>query len=321
MQPNCNVRTCIHVHIQMKSINTTIHPEKITDTMAKEIEINNPSDETVVIYRSADSAVQLDVQLSEETVWLSQQQMASLFDSTVPNISIHIRNIYKEGELLKEATVKDFLIVQNEGGRKISRHVLFYNLDVIISVGYRVKSQRGVQFRQWATKVLNNYLRYGYAISNRFERLEQRVAKTEAQIESFVHAALPPREGIFVDGQIFDAYEFVQKLIKSAKKSITLIDNYVDESVLAMMSEKQAGVRVGIYTKEITKALQLAEKNFNAQYGDLEIKTTSVFHDRFMIIDDETIYIIGASLKDAGKRFFAFTQMDSTQISTIKARL
>ena len=289
--------------------------------MAKEIEINNPSDETVVIYRSADSAVQLDVQLSEETVWLSQQQMASLFDSTVPNISIHIRNIYKEGELLKEATVKDFLIVQNEGGRKISRHVLFYNLDVIISVGYRVKSQRGVQFRQWATKVLNNYLRYGYAISNRFERLEQRVAKTEAQIESFVHAALPPREGIFVDGQIFDAYEFVQKLIKSAKKSITLIDNYVDESVLAMMSEKQAGVRVGIYTKEITKALQLAEKNFNAQYGDLEIKTTSVFHDRFMIIDDETIYIIGASLKDAGKRLFAFTQMDSTQISTIKARL
>ena len=289
--------------------------------MAKEIELYNPSDETVVIYRSADSAVQLDVQLSEETVWLSQQQMASLFDSTVPNISIHIRNIYKEGELLKEATVKDFLIVQNEGGRKISRHVLFYNLDVIISVGYRVKSQRGVQFRQWATKVLNHYLRYGYAISNRFERLEQRVAKTEAQIESFVHATLPPREGIFVDGQIFDAYEFVQKLIKSAKKSITLIDNYVDESVLAMMSEKQAGVRVGIYTKEITKALQLAEKNFNAQYGDLEIKTTSVFHDRFMIVDDETIYIIGASLKDAGKRLFAFTQMDSTQISTIKARL
>lgn len=119
--------------------------------MQKEIEKYNPSDETVVIYRSADSAVQLDVQLSEETVWLSQQQMASLFDSTVPNISIHIRNIYKEGELLKEATVKDFLIVQNEGGRKISRHVLFYNLDVIISVGYRVKSQRGVQFRRWAS--------------------------------------------------------------------------------------------------------------------------------------------------------------------------
>jgi len=178
--------------------------------MQKEIEKYNPSDETVVIYRSADSAVQLDVQLADETVWLSQQQMASLFDSTVPNISIHIRNIYKEGELLKEATVKDFLIVQNEGGRKISRHVLFYNLDVIISVGYRVKSQRGVQFRQWATKVLNNYLRYGYAISNRFERLEQRVAKTEAQIESFVHSALPPREGIFVDGQIFDAYDFAK---------------------------------------------------------------------------------------------------------------
>ena len=289
--------------------------------MQKEIEKYNPSDETVVIYRSADSAVQLDVQLSEETVWLSQQQMASLFDSTVPNISIHIRNIYKEGELLKEATVKDFLIVQNEGGRKISRHVLFYNLDVIISVGYRVKSQRGVQFRQWATKVLNNYLRYGYAISNRFERLEQRVAKTEAQIESFVHAALPPREGIFVDGQIFDAYELVQKLIKSAKKSLLLIDNYVDESVLAMMSEKQAGVKVDIYTKEISKTLRLAEKNFNAQYGNLEVRTTKACHDRFLIIDDQTIYLIGASLKDAGKRLFAFTQMDPEQIKSIKARL
>jgi hypothetical protein len=289
--------------------------------MQKEIEKYNPSDETVVIYRSADSAVQLDVQLSEETVWLSQQQMASLFDSTVPNISIHIRNIYKEGELLKEATVKDFLIVQNEGGRKISRHVLFYNLDVIISVGYRVKSQRGVQFRQWATKVLNNYLRYGYAISNRFERLEQRVAKTEAQIESFVHAALPPREGIFVDGQIFDAYELVQKLIKSAKKSLLLIDNYVDESVLAMMSEKQAGVKVDIYTKEISKTLRLAEKNFNAQYGNLEVRTTKACHDRFLIIDDQTIYLIGASLKDAGKRLFAFTQMDPEQIKSIKGRL
>lgn len=196
-----------------------------------------------------------------------------------------------------------------------------YNLDVIISVGYRVHSVQGTRFRQWATKVLNNYLRYGYAISNRFERLEQRVAKTEAQIESFVHSALPPREGIFVDGQIFDAYEFVQQLIKSAKKSITLIDNYVDESVLTMMSEKQSGVKVDIYTKEITKVLQLAGRNFNAQYGDLEIKTTDVFHDRFMIIDDETIYIIGASLKDAGKRLFAFTQMDSEQISAIKARL
>jgi hypothetical protein len=162
--------------------------------MSKEIEIYSPSDEAIVIYRSADNAVQLDVQLADETVWLSQRQMAALFNTTTQNITVHIRNIYKEEELAKASTCKDFLQVQKEGGREIRRMTQFYNLDIIISVGYRVKSQRGVQFRQWATKVLNNYLRYGYAISNRFERLEQRVAKTEAQIESFVHAALPPRE-------------------------------------------------------------------------------------------------------------------------------
>jgi len=289
--------------------------------MAETIETYNPTGESVVVYRSADNAVHLDVQLADETVWLTQQQMALLFDSTVPNISMHIRNIFKEEELTKEATVKNFLIVQHEGGRKVTRQVQCYNLDVIISVGYRVKSKRGTQFRQWATKVLNQYLRQGYAVSNRFERLEQRMTQVENQIESFVHYALPPREGIFVDGQIYDAFELVERLIKSAKKSILLIDNYVDESVLTMMSRKQEGVQVDIYTKDISSALQLAEKNFNAQYEGLALHTTSICHDRFLIIDEETIYLIGASLKDAGKRLFAFTQMDPSQIKTIKARL
>lgn len=278
-------------------------------------------DDNVVVYRSADNAVQLDVQFAEETVWLTQKQMASLFETTPQNITVHIRNIYNEAELAKEATCKDFLQVQIEGGREIHRIAKFYNLDVIISVGYRVKSQRGVQFRQWATKVLNNYLRHGYAINNRFEQLEQRVTRTEQQIEYFVRTALPPREGIFVDGQIYDAYEFVQCLIKSAQTSIVLIDNYVDESVLTMMSEKQTGVQVDIYTKEISNALQLAEKHFNTQYGGLTLHTTQICHDRFLIIDDKTIYLIGASLKDAGKRLFAFTQMDVNQIKTIKERL
>ncbi len=277
--------------------------------------------ENVVVYRSADNAVQLDVQLAEETVWLTQKQMAGLFDTTPQNITVHIRNIYKEEELAKEATCKDFLQVQIEGGREIRRIAKFYNLDVIISVGYRVKSKRGTQFRQWATKVLNEYLRHGYAVSNRFERLEQRMAKAEQQIEYFVHTALPPREGIFVDGQIYDAYEFIEKLIKSAQKSILLIDNYVDEAVLTMMSQKQAGVQVNIYTKDITNALQLAEKHFNTQYGGLTLHTTQICHDRFLIIDDKTIYLIGASLKDAGKRLFAFTQMDASLINTIKGRL
>ena len=289
--------------------------------MSQEIQTYNPTIDSVVIYRSADNAVQLDVQLSEETVWLTQRQMAALFNTTPQNITVHIRNIYKEGELLKAATCKDFLQVQIEGGREIRRVAQFYNLDVIISVGYRVKSQRGVQFRQWATKVLNNYLRHGYAINNRFERLEQRMAKAEEQIESFVHSALPPKEGIFVDGQIYDAFELIERLIKSAKKSIILIDSYVDESVLTMLSEKEKNVKVNIYTKEITKALHLAEKNFNVQYGGLAMQTTQIFHDRFLIIDDKTIYLIGASLKDAGKRLFAFTQMDATQIETIKSKL
>ena len=279
------------------------------------------TNESVVIYQSADNAVRLDVQLAEETVWLTQQQMTVLFDSTVPNISMHIRNIFKEEELVKEATVKNFLIVQNEGGRAVTRQVQCYNLDVIISVGYRVKSKRGTQFRQWATKVLNQYIRQGYAVSNRFEKLEQRMTNVENQIESFVHAALPPKEGIFADGQIYDAYEFIERLIKSAKKSILLIDNYVDESVLTMLSEKKRGVEVKVYTKEVTKALKLAGNKFNSQYGNLSLHQTNRVHDRFMIIDNQTIYLIGASLKDAGKRLFAFTKMNATHIEELKKLL
>lgn len=279
------------------------------------------TNESVIVYQSADNAIRLDVQLAEETVWLTQQQMTVLFDSTVPNISMHIRNIFKEEELVKEATVKNFLIVQNEGGRAVTRQVQCYNLDVIISVGYRVKSKRGTQFRQWATKVLNQYIRQGYAVSNRFEKLEQRMTNVENQIESFVHAALPPKEGIFADGQIFDAYEFVQRLIKSAKKSILLIDNYVDEPVLTMMSEKERGVEVEIYTKEVSKALLLAQDKFNSQYGNLSLHQTNRIHDRFLIIDDQTIYLIGASLKDAGKRLFAFTKMSATHIEELKKLL
>lgn len=289
--------------------------------MAEEMQTYGQTNESVVVYQSADNAIRLDVQLAEETVWLTQQQMALLFDSTIPNISMHIRNIFKEEELVKEATVKNFLIVQNEGGRAVTRQVQCYNLDVIISVGYRVKSKRGTQFRQWATKVLNQYIRQGYAVSNRFEKLEQRMTNVENQIESFVHAALPPKEGIFADGQIFDAYEFVQRLIKSAKKSILLIDNYIDESVLTMMSEKERGVEVEIYTKELSKALLLAQDKFNSQYGNLSLHQTNRIHDRFMIIDSQTIYLIGASLKDAGKRLFAFTKMSATHIEELKKLL
>lgn len=288
--------------------------------MAEEIQTYNQT-EDVVVYRSEDNTVRLDVQLAEETVWLSQRQMALLFNTTPQNITLHIGNIYREQEVLQSATCKDFLQVQTEGGKEKRRLTKFYNLDVIISVGYRVKSKRGTQFRQWATKVLKQYMLRGYAISNRFERLEQRMTKAENQIEYFVHSALPPKEGIFVDGQIYDAYELIERLIKSAKKSILLIDNYVDESVLTMMSEKGSGVQVDIYTRDISKALRLAEDKFNAQYGGLTLHQTNNIHDRFLILDDQTIYLIGASLKDAGKKLFAFTEISGERIEELKKLL
>ena len=283
-------------------------------------------DANVVVYRSADNAVQLDVQLTEETVWLTTGQMAILFAKEDSNIRRHIINIFNEGELQRDNNVR-FLHVNG-----VKKPVPFYNLDVIISVGYRVKSQRGVQFRQWASRILKDYLLKGYAqnphlrymeqrIDNKLQEHTEQIHELQDKVDFFIRTSLPPREGIFVDGQIYDAYELVERLIKSAQKSILLIDNYVDETVLTMMSQKQAGVQVDIYTKEITNALQLAEKHFNAQYNGLTLQTTQICHDRFLIIDDKTIYLIGASLKDAGKRLFAFTQMDSSQINAIKERL
>ena len=278
-------------------------------------------DEAIVIYQSEDNTLRLDVRMAQDTVWLSQQQMAELFNSTIPNISIHIRNIYKEGELDKEATVKYFLIVQNEGGRQVTRHVAYYNLDVIISVGYRVKSRRGVLFRQWATKVLREYLFRGYAFNQRFERIEHRLANMEerqSQFELEIHTSLPPKEGIFVDGQIYDAFDFVKGLISGAKKSIMLIDNYADESVLTMMTDKQKGVSVNVYTFAVGKSLQQAADNFNKQYGELTIHAVKSIHDRFLIIDDKDIYLIGASLKDLGRKLFAFSKMEPQQIAVLK---
>ena len=302
--------------------------------MANEIATYN-STENVVVYSSADNAVHLDVQLADETVWLTQQQIATLFQKAKSTISYHISNIFKEGELDEKVVVRKIRITTPHGaisGKTQSDELNLYNLDVIISVGYRVKSQRGVQFRQWATRVLKDYLLRGYAVNPHIRYMEQRIDnklqehtaqihELQNKVDFFIRTSLPPREGIFVDGQIYDAYELVERLIKSAKKSILLIDNYVDESVLTMMSPKQEGVQVDIYTKDISSALQLAEKNFNVQYKGLALHTTSICHDRFLIIDEETIYLIGASLKDAGKRLFAFTQMDSSQIKTIKARL
>lgn len=226
----------------------------------------------IILYQP-DETIKLEVRLENETVWLTQQQMAELFVTTPQNITMHIRNIYKEGELMTEATCKDFLQVRKEGTREVKRIQKIYNLDVIISVGYRVKSFRGTQFRQWALRVLKDYLLKGYSVNQRLERLEQRVTQTENKIDFFVKTSLPPVEGIFYDGQIFDAYKFVCDLIRSAKQRIVLIDNYVDDSVLQMLDKRQSNVSATIYTKNYTPQLQLDLQRHNAQYAPIAIQS------------------------------------------------
>lgn len=271
----------------------------------------------IVLYKPNEQ-FHLEVQVADETVWLSQQQMVALFDSTKQNISLHISNIFKEGELIKEATVKEYLTVQTEGGRQVTRKVLYYNLDVIISVGYRVKSLRGTQFRQWANKVIKDYMLKGYAVNQRLLNIESQLAsqqkqldKHQEQIDFFVRTSLPPVEGIFYDGQIFDAYKFVNERIREAKKRIVLIDNYIDETVLAMLDKRGKDVTAKVYTKNISRQLSLDFEKHNAQYTPIEVEQFDRAHDRFLCIDD-TVYLIGASIKDLGKKWFGFVKLEQT---------
>ncbi|GHV72410.1 DNA-binding protein [Bacteroidia bacterium] len=266
------------------------------------------NDKNEIVLYQPDSLLKLEVRLENDTVWLSLNQIAVLFERDKSVISKHIKNIFEEEELSAFSTVAKIATVQNEGERTIERYIEYYNLDVIISVGYRVKSKRGTQFRQWANRILKDYLLKGYAVNQRFERIEQRVTETEKKIDFFVKTALPPVEGIFYDGQIFDAHKFVSNLVKSAKNDIVLIDNYVDESVLTMLSKRDKGVKATIYTKDLNPKLQLDLQKHNAQYPAITITIFDRSHDRFLIIDN-TVYHIGASLKDLGKKWFAFTKM------------
>ena len=272
----------------------------------------------IAIYNLNDS-IRLEVRLEQETVWLDRAQMSLLFDRDKKTIGKHINTALEE-ELKGIPTVAIFEIVQQEGNRWIKRSKEFYNLDMVLSVGYRVHSSRGIAFRRWANTVLKEYLIRGYTINPRLEKLEQRVAKTEEKIDFFVKTALPPVEGIFFDGQIYDAYEFVCGLIKSAKTRILLIDNYVDESVLTMLDKRENGVPATIYTNPISKQLQLDLSKHNDQYAFIEIKPFNKAHDRFLIIDDK-VYHIGASLKDLGKKWFAFSVMNDITPEDLLSRL
>lgn len=207
----------------------------------------------IILYRPNELAEHIEVRLEDETVWLSQQQMATLFDQTKQNVSLHINNCFKEGELEKKTTVKESLTVQKEGSRTVKRKLEYYNLDVIISVGYRVKSKQGTQFRIWATRVLKDYLLKGYTINNRMNRLEDNVEALRnkvSEIDLQINTHLIPTQGVFFDGQVFDAYQLASRIIRSAKKNIILIDNLIDESTLTHLSKKARGVRVLLLTKK-----------------------------------------------------------------------
>lgn len=281
----------------------------------------------IIIYQP-DETLKLDVQVEDDTVWLTQAQMVELFQTTKQNISLHTNNIFKEGELDANTVVKEYLATASNGKRYRTK---YYNLDVIISVGYRVKSLRGTQFRQWANKVLKDYLLREYSVNQRLiemsDRLDRRLLEQDGKIAAirrdvdfFVRTSLPPKEGIFFNGQIFDAYAFVAKLIRKTKKRIVVIDSYVNDSVLVQLSKRNPGVTVDIYDGKISRLLRQDVEQHNAQYPGVTLHYYNKAHDRFLIIDEE-VYHIGHSLKDLGNKLFAFSKMEVLTGSELISKL
>ncbi len=262
----------------------------------------------IILYQPNEE-IKLDVRFENETVWLSQQQMSLLFSVKENTITYHIQEIFSNEELEEISTTRKIRVVRKEGKRVVTRNIDFYNLDMIISVGYRVNSKRGVSFRKWATAKLKEILLKGFSENQRFERLEQRMTNAEEKIDFFVKTSLPPQQGVFFDGQIFDAYKFVNDIIRLAQKRVVLIDNFVDDTVLTMLDKRKDFVSATIYTKQIPKQLQLDIEKHNQQYREIEINEFKQSHDRFLLIDND-VYMIGASLKDLGKKWFAFCKME-----------
>ena len=277
----------------------------------------------IILYQPEEHSLKIEVRVKEDTVWLNRQQLAVLFGRDVKTIGKHINNIFIERELNEEEVVAKFATTTQHGAIKDKTQTLlveYYNLDVIISVGYRVKSKQGTQFRIWANKVLKEYLLKGYAINNRIERIENDVYFLKEKAKEFdlqIKTSLPPNEGIFYNGQIFDAWVFVSNLVKSAKKSLILIDNYIDESVLQLFLKRKKGVEVVIYTANLTPALKTDLDKHNKQYAPIVIKEFKHAHDRFLIIDEKEVFHIGASLKDLGKKLFAFSKMELNPIEIL----
>ncbi len=272
----------------------------------------------IVVYD--DGELELKVSVNDDTVWLTQKQIAQVFEVNVPAISKHIKNIYKDKELEEYSTISILEIVQKEGNRNVLRNVEHYNLDIILAIGYRVNSAKAIRFRQWATSTLKNYIQNGYAI-NTHKITEYRLASLEndvASIKSHIKDnSLELKQGIFFNGQIFDAHNFVSDLIRKAKSKIVLIDNYIDDNTLTLFAKNQH-IEVVIYTHTISKALKLDLAKYNKQYKNISVKENKNFHDRFLILDEKEVYHIGASLKDLGKKVFAFSLLKDFDTNLLK---
>ncbi len=294
--------------------------------MMQEIENTIPENDHIIIYRKEDISLEINVRYANETVWLTQEQIAILFGVKRPAITKHLKNIYDSGELDVDITCSILERVGNDG--KQTYQTKYYNLDAILSIGCRVKSKYATQFRIWANRVIKEYLFRGQLVDKRFEMLETRMLETEnrianidEQFQRMVQQALPPKQGIFYDGQIFDAFHFVSDLIRSAKRSIVLIDNYVDDSVLAMLDVRGETVSADIYTST-TPTLRLANKRHTAQYPkkSVRIHDFRLSHDRWLLIDDR-VYLFGASLKDLGKKWFGFALLQDVGVDEIMGKL
>ena len=279
----------------------------------------------VVVYN--DGELELNVSVENETVWLNRNQIAELFGRDIKTIGKHISNVFKDKELEVYSTVAKFATLQKEGGREVKRDIEYYNLDVIISVGYRVKSQKGVKFRQWATSILRSYIQNGYVINGekitneRFKELENEVTFLKSKVESISNLledkTIKSKQGIFYDGEIFDAYVFVNDLLKLAVDEIILIDNYIDETVFTLFS-KYANIKIKIYTHTISKQLKLDFQKYQTQYKNVELFVFKNSHDRFLIIDKKEVYHLGASLKDLAKKWFAFSKLEIENLKILE---
>ncbi len=272
----------------------------------------------IVVYNTGE--LEVNVSIEEETLWLNQKQLGELFNVEIHTINYHIKNIFKQKELEKIPTIRKIRIVQQEGNRKVEREVEHYNLDMIISIGYRVNSITATKFRQWATSILKEYISKGYAV-NTHKITEYRLANLENDMQiiksKIKNDTLDLKQGIFYEGQFFDAYIFISDILKNAKKSITLIDNYIDGNTLLHLSSNK-DLNINIITKSLTKELKVIIEKFNKQYKNLKVFEYSKSHDRFLIIDEKIIYHIGASLKDLGNKWFAFSKLEDDNFELLK---